>query len=577
MQHLKGVELHELQDKTVGLLIGLDNPSISRSCENRYGGEGEPDAMLTALGWTLFGVGSSAQDENRCLHVSSLNNDELCVSPYDNVISCGLECDNSREDRLALEIINKSVQLVNGHFQLPLLWRDKWALLPNSRAVAERRLGSLKRRLRRDAQLHQRYAETMQMYIERGYAEPVLESTGAGGRRWFLPHHPVMNPNKPHIVRIAFDCALRCCSVSLNELLMQGPQLMNNLVGVLTRFRLENIALVADIEAMFHQVMVAPEDRDALRFLWWPGGDLAEMPRVYRMAVHLFGATSSPSCASFCLKRVLEECGEDCSMRTKEIISRSFYVDKCLASVSSEEQAVRVIAELRQVLSRCGFNLTKWISNSETVLATIPSENRAEGAKLLSLEGSCKERVLGVQWEVASDCLCVKIAIPNKPYTRRGILAMTHSVFDPLGMVAPVLVEPKLLLRELCNHGWDDQIDDDKIKRWQTWLGSLCQLEGLSIPRCSRPPNYHGKVKYQLHCFGGARERLIRSVRKVLRSLYSDATFSEEGLTTLLTEVESVINSRPLSPILFVDGFERPLTLKDLISADLRSRLVCPM
>ena len=506
MQHLKGVELHELQDKTVGLLIGLDNPSIVRACENRYGGEGKPDAMLTALGWTLFGVGSSAQDENRCLHVSSLNNDELCVSPYDNVISCGLDCDNSREDRLALEIMNKSVQLVNGHFQLPLLWRDKRALLPNSRAVAERRLGSLKRRLSRDAQLHQRYAETMQMYIERGYAEPVLEGTGAGVRRWFLPHHPVMNPNKPDKVRIVFDCASRSCGVTLNDLLMQGPQLMNNLVGVLTRFRLGNIALVADIEAMFHQVMVAPEDRDALRFLWWPGGDLAEMPRVYRMAVHLFGATSSPSCASFCLRRVLEECGEDCSMRTKEIISRSFYVDDCLASVSSEEEAVRVIAELRQVLSRCGFNLTKWISNSETVLATIPSENRAEGAKLLSLEGSCKERVLGVQWEVASDCLCVKIAIPNKPYTRRGILAMTHSVFDPLDMVAPVLVEPKLLLRELCNHGWDDQIDDDKIKRWQTWLGSLCQLEGLSIPRCFRPPNYHGKVKYQLHCFGDASE-----------------------------------------------------------------------
>ena len=137
------------------------------------------------------------------------------------------------------------------------------------------------------------------MYIERGYAEPVLESTGAGGRRWFLPHHPVMNPNKPDKVRIVFDCASHCCGVSLNDLLMQGPQLMNNLVGVLTRFRLENIALVADIEAMFHQVMVAPEDRDALQFLWWPGGDLAETPRVYRMAVHLFGATSSPAALPF--------------------------------------------------------------------------------------------------------------------------------------------------------------------------------------------------------------------------------------------------------------------------------------
>ena len=100
----------------------------------------------------------------------------------------------------------------------------------------------------------------------------------------------------------------------------------------------------------------------------------------------------------------------------------------------------------------------------------------------------------------------MKITILNKPYTRRGILAKTHSVFDPLIMVAPVLVEPKLLLRELCNHGWDDRIDDDKIKRWQTWLGSLCRLEGLSINRCFSSLNCYGTVKYQLHCFGDASE-----------------------------------------------------------------------
>ena len=102
-------------DKTVGLLTGLNNLSIFRSSENRHGGEGEPDAMLAALGW-FFEVGSSAQDEKRCLHVLSLSNDELCLSPYDNVISCGLKCDNSREDRLALEIMNKSVELVNDIF-----------------------------------------------------------------------------------------------------------------------------------------------------------------------------------------------------------------------------------------------------------------------------------------------------------------------------------------------------------------------------------------------------------------------------------------------------------------------------
>jgi len=146
---------------------------------------------------------------------------------------------------------------------------------------------------------------------------------------------------------------------------------MNNLLGVLTRFRMEGIALVADIEAMFHQVRVDPEDRDALQFLWWPEGDLTKTPCVFRMAVHLFGTTSSPSYALFCLKRVSEICGEECSMQTKEILKRAFYVDDCLTSVPTDDEAIRAIAGLRSALAECGFNLTKWISNSKSALASV--------------------------------------------------------------------------------------------------------------------------------------------------------------------------------------------------------------
>ena len=110
-----------------------------------------------------------------------------------------------------------------------------------------------------------------------------------------------------------FDCASRCKGVSLNDVLMQGPQLTNNLVGVLIRFLLESIGLAADVEALFHQVLFAHEDRNSLQFLWWPAGNLTTEPRTYRMAVHLFGATSSPSCESFCLKRAAEVCNEECS------------------------------------------------------------------------------------------------------------------------------------------------------------------------------------------------------------------------------------------------------------------------
>jgi len=103
----------------------------------------------------------------------------------------------------------------------------------------------------------------------------------------------VVNDKKPGKLRVVLDCAAVHQGVSLNQVLMQGPDLNNRLDGVL-RFRKESIALVADVEAMFYLIRVCPRDRNCLRFLWWPNGDLTQKVTPYRMKVHLFGATSSP-------------------------------------------------------------------------------------------------------------------------------------------------------------------------------------------------------------------------------------------------------------------------------------------
>ena len=91
---------------------------------------------------------------------------------------------------------------------------------------------------------------------------------------------------------------------------MKEPNLVNSLVGVLLRFRKHSVAVLADIESMFHQVRAAPRDFDALRFLWWPEEDLETEPKIYRMIVHLFGAKPFPSCIAFCLKEVANEFGK---------------------------------------------------------------------------------------------------------------------------------------------------------------------------------------------------------------------------------------------------------------------------
>jgi hypothetical protein len=100
-----------------------------------------------------------------------------------------------------------------------------------------------------------------------------------------------------------FNCPVKCKGTSINDELLQGPDLTNRLLGVMLRWRRESIAMMADIESMFYRVRVQKEDCDMLRYLWWPNGNLNEEPVDYRMLVHIFGSLSSPSCANFALRK----------------------------------------------------------------------------------------------------------------------------------------------------------------------------------------------------------------------------------------------------------------------------------
>ena len=109
----------------------------------------------------------------------------------------------------------------------------------------------------------------MKDMVDKGHAEkvPPEEISPANGRIWYIPHHGVYHPQKPDKIRVVFDPSLEFKGESLNKHLLQGPDLTNNLIGVLSRFRKEYVAFMCDIEGMFLQVQVAPEHRNFLRFL----------------------------------------------------------------------------------------------------------------------------------------------------------------------------------------------------------------------------------------------------------------------------------------------------------------------
>ncbi len=121
-----------------------------------------------------------------------------------------------------------------------------------------------------------------------------------------------------------FDCASKYQGTSLNEEVFKGPDLMNNLIGVLLRFRQHPVAIMADVEGMFHQVKVCDSDSDALRFLWWQDGKIDQHPVEYKMVVHLFGGIWSPSCANFALQRTALDNSIDFDPETVSTVLKNF-------------------------------------------------------------------------------------------------------------------------------------------------------------------------------------------------------------------------------------------------------------
>jgi hypothetical protein len=230
---------------------------------------------------------------------------------------------------------------------------------------------------------------------------------------------------------------------------------------------------MCDVEAMFHQFKVVEAHQNFLRFLWWENGDTSKRPIEYRMTVHLYGAGSSPGCANFGLKRIAGDYEVEFGSEAANFVRNDFYVDDGLKSVDTIEHATTLIQQTKEMCAKGGLRLHKFISNSKEVISTISQEDRASTLKNLDLHNDRLpiERALGVYWCVESDTFQMRITLQDTPLTRRGILSTISSIYDPLGLVAPVLLVGKQLLQELCREGtdWDDPVPDQIRIRWEKW------------------------------------------------------------------------------------------------------------
>ncbi|KAL4008773.1 hypothetical protein ACER0C_002625 [Sarotherodon galilaeus] len=519
--HLKRVRIPYINAE-IGLLIGTNVPRAMEPEEVIHSIDDGPYAVKTSLGWTVNGPLRDGNRRAARSKIVTIKSNRISVAKLDDLWKQQLrydfpECNQeeqlemSREDLQFMDSVTLSARLVNGHYCIGLPLKNKEIQMPNNRVLAEQRALNLKKRLLKNPTFCEDYSAFMKDLISKGYAAKVPDKDleRSDGKVWYIPHHGVYHPKK-YKMHVVFDCGAAYQGFTLNGQLLQGPNLTSTLIGVLTRFRQEPVAVMADVEAMFHQVKVPPEDTDLLRFLWWPNGDLKQALVVYKMVVHLFGATSSPSCASYALRRCAEDNRDQFDSTAIETILQNFYVDDCLKSVGSEDEAVLLFHNLKAACQTGGFRLTKWISNSRVVLASIPDTERAKEVKDLDLDQDVLpiERALGVQWCVQSDSFKFRIAIQEKQPTRRNILSTASSIYDPLGILAPVVLQAKRILQECCRLkiGWDSVIPQHLAQQWNEWLNDLELLQGFEVMRSFKPAHFGGTSFAQLHHFCDASE-----------------------------------------------------------------------
>ena len=391
---------------------------------------------------------------------------------------------STESDDEALEKFCENIKFLNGRYHITWPWKGDNVDLPDNFGLAFKRMKSLVHRLRSNKELLQNYDAIIKQQLDKGIIERVDTSIVSGTRKHYLPHHPVLTPSKVTTkVRIVYDASARIQANvnSLNECLHRGPVILPDLCGLLLRFRLYLIVILADIEKAFLQIGIQEFERDVTRFLWLR--DLSNMEVsgnnliVYRFCRVPFGLVCSPFLLGATLKFHLQQQGTPLSLN----IMDNIYVDNVLVGADDVREACDIYYEAKEMFKGASMNLREWNSNSEQFLNSLPLKER-------SVENTCIVKMLGLLWNKVDDMVLIsnidERAI-NNVITKRDVLHCVAKIFDPLGLIIPVTFHAKIFLQRLWRLGqsWDNPLSSDLILEWKRVAQVLVQIPFLKLPR----------------------------------------------------------------------------------------------
>lgn len=534
-------KVHSMVNAKPRILIGQDNWPLLVNRKLISGPWNGPAMTKTLLGWVLHGNISTGVEitlgHGFVCHVSHGEKDDLDL--LHDMVKQQWQMDNfgiekagtstramSKEDKRAQNILDKTMRRKGERYETGLLWKDENMVLPESKSVAMRRLFSTERKMDRNLQFGKAYCEKMLDLEGKGYIRKLSkeEIDVSNPKTWYLPHFGVVNPNKPNKLRIVFDAAAKSNGLSLNDCLLSGPDLYNSLYNILLNFRIKKFAFTADIKEMFLQIQVRTEDRFAQRFLWRQM-DRHRSPDVYEIGVVFFGSTSGPCLAQEAKNRNAREFKQEFPEAARAIIE-DHYMDDYLGNADTEDEAKKLIEDVICIHKRGGFKICNWISNSETILEDIEVTLTAQGEKKLEQDSQSRvERILGVWWNPEEDLFGfhtkfhkIKREILENEIrpTKRQVLRVVMSIFDPLGFLANFIIQGKVLLQDIWRNklDWDDEIPDKLNDKWILWITDLKNIFNFKISRqyFDIDKNTRDSSCIQLHIFTDASDKCYAAV-----------------------------------------------------------------
>ncbi|XP_061712795.1 uncharacterized protein LOC133521744 [Cydia pomonella] len=412
-------------------------------------------------------------------------------------------CDSPKTtcEEEAVQHFNKTVKYSEGRYQVKWPWIEYPPKLPTNFGLAFGRLKGVIRRSNKEVMTE--YEKILNEQLQANIIEIVDPTIPADHPVHYLPFHMVQQKGKRG--RLVYDASAKLKNEkSLNECLYRGPNMLEDLTGLILKFRIGKIAITADVEKAFLQVGLQEEDRDVTRFLWVKDleKELSEDNIMqYRFCRVPFGVISSP----FLLAATIRYHISKTNKSLLPVIADKCYVDNLVTSVQSREEALNLYAQTTNSFKELGMNIRDWMSNDKDFVDKIPKLKRAKQESEM--------KILGLIWNLENDTLRLKLnnetfesEITDRGITKKGVLRVLARLYDPCGFVSPLMLPGKLLFQEICTRKlkWDEILPEDLLTSWRNIIENLKVVKNVELPRHVASGSKSECTKYELHCFTDA-------------------------------------------------------------------------